>query len=146
MQVKAAIAQIRRLDAALRQKTLEQMMVARETQPDKWAACEQRRLARRQARVERLLAKEREEHARRCAPCTADRAKIAGQACTRRPLSALMLQVQMLVSTPIFFLAKYPSSFLFAFHAVYRRIVLQAQLECGHCIPGRSHQRRWRVA
>ena len=66
-QVLDAIKQIRQLDTALREKTLEQIMVAKETQPDKWVAKEQRRLEQRQRRVEKLLAKEREEHARRCA-------------------------------------------------------------------------------
>jgi hypothetical protein len=66
VQVKEALKQMHRLDKSLREKTIEQIMVAKETAPDKWAEREQRRLMQRQQHVTKLLERARQEHARQC--------------------------------------------------------------------------------
>jgi hypothetical protein len=66
LQIKESLRQMQKLDKALQEKTVEQIMVARETAPEKWAERERRRLMRRQQHVTKLLERERQEHARRC--------------------------------------------------------------------------------
>lgn len=53
------------LDEALREKQLEQMMVSRETFPDKWSDQERDRLKKHGEKVDAMLAKQRREHARK---------------------------------------------------------------------------------
>lgn len=49
----------------VKEKLLENVMVERETFPEKWAQKEQDRLDRRARQVDNLLAKERKAHTRR---------------------------------------------------------------------------------
>lgn len=53
------------LDDALRERQLEQLMVSRETFPDKWSDQERDRLKKHGDRVDAMLAKQRSEHARK---------------------------------------------------------------------------------
>lgn len=64
-QVVAGLKKIAQLDMLVKEKLLENVMVERETFPEKWAQKEQDRLDRRARQVDNLLAKERKAHTRR---------------------------------------------------------------------------------
>jgi hypothetical protein len=65
LQIAKGMKRIATLDEALREKQLEQLMVSRETFPDKWLERERERLKQHGEKVDAMLAKQRAEHARK---------------------------------------------------------------------------------
>ena len=65
VQMAKGMKRIAALDDALRERQLEQLMVSRETFPEKWANQERDRLKKHGDKVDAMLAKQRSEHARK---------------------------------------------------------------------------------
>lgn len=64
LQVYNGMKKIAKLDEALREKQLEQMMVSRETYPEKWLKHDHDRIQKHGKRIEAAIRKNKLEHAR----------------------------------------------------------------------------------